>query len=305
LENNLKMWDLNSGQEKVNFKHLEDWVLSLTYNHEGSLLAVTTRDRKMKLLDPRADRVVAEGVPHTGTKAVRLAWAGNSDRIISAGFSGNNRELSLWDIKKLDKPMTNQQIDQASGVITPHYDSDLNIVYLAGRGDSNIKYLEVTDTDPYVHFLSSFSAGSPQVAVSFLPKVACDVRKCEILKVLRLTGNVVEPVSFKVPRTRMEFFQDDIFPPTTAIEPALSSSDWFSGQNKTPKLVDLKPHDMELLSRAPAIVKEVRKVEVTDDGEVSKAQVMDSYFNKVTEWRDAKVNQTKDTQGVEASEWDD
>lgn len=37
-------------------------------------------------------------------------------------------------------------------------------VYLAGKGDGNIRYYEVVDEAPYVHFLNQFLSGNPQVS---------------------------------------------------------------------------------------------------------------------------------------------
>lgn len=36
-------------------------------------------------------------------------------------------------------------------------------MYLAGKGDGNIRYYEVVDEPPYVHFLNQFLSGNPQV----------------------------------------------------------------------------------------------------------------------------------------------
>ena len=40
-------------------------------------------------------------------------------------------------------------------------------------------------------------------AVCFLPKDMCDVRKVEIARAVRLCKATVEPIFFKVPRTRV------------------------------------------------------------------------------------------------------
>lgn len=45
---------------------------------------------------------------------------------------------------------------------------------------------------------------------------------------------------------QVEFFQDDIFVPTLDVEhPALSASEWLSGQNKGLALIDLRPDDLK------------------------------------------------------------
>ena len=46
----------------------------------------------------------------------------------------------------------------------------------------------------------------------------CDVRKVEIRRILKLTPDGVVPMKVRVPRQRMEFFQDDLFPNTRALQ---------------------------------------------------------------------------------------
>ena len=40
-------------------------------------------------------------------------------------------------------------------------------------------------------------------AVSYLPKDLCDVKRVEIARAVRLCKTTVEPIFFKVPRTRV------------------------------------------------------------------------------------------------------
>jgi hypothetical protein len=55
----------------------------------------------------------------------------------------------------------------------------------------------------------------------------------------------------------MEFFQDDVFPPTPDLtKPTLSGAEWLQGKNRDPKLVNLQPSGMQALSDAPKIVRE-------------------------------------------------
>lgn len=49
----------------------------------------------------------------------------------------------------------------------------------------------------------------------------------------------IEPISFIVPR-RAEVFQGDIYPPTTGIKPAASSSEWFNGKTGLPPKISLE-----------------------------------------------------------------
>ncbi|RUS18182.1 hypothetical protein BC937DRAFT_89067 [Endogone sp. FLAS-F59071] len=63
----------------------------------------------------------------------------------------------------------------------------------------------------------------------------------------RLTPTSVEIIGVRVPRSRTDFFQDDIFMPTHDVEtPALSASAWLAGENKELARVDLRPANMIL-----------------------------------------------------------
>lgn len=55
-------------------------------------------------------------------------------------------------------------------------------VYHLSQGDCTIRYFEVTDESPYVHFLSLYSSKEPQRGAGFLSKRGVDVNKCEIAR---------------------------------------------------------------------------------------------------------------------------
>ncbi|CAB1316903.1 unnamed protein product, partial [Coregonus sp. 'balchen'] len=50
------------------------------------------------------------------------------------------------------------------------------------QGDSSIRYFEITEEPPYVHYLSTFSSKEPQRGMGFMPKRGVDVSKCEIAR---------------------------------------------------------------------------------------------------------------------------
>ena len=39
----------------------------------------------------------------------------------------------------MDEPLTNEEIDQAAGVLFPFYDADSDVIYVAGKGDGSIR----------------------------------------------------------------------------------------------------------------------------------------------------------------------
>jgi len=129
-----------------------------------------------------------------------------------------------------------------TSTLMPFADQDNNLIFLAGKGDGNIRFYEITNEDPYIHYLSEFKSKDPQSGLAVLPKQSLDVMKCEIMKFLKLTpnGNVVS-IRFEVPRTDNQFFQEDIFPDTFDGKPSMTAAEWFGGANTPANLVSLDP----------------------------------------------------------------
>lgn len=50
------------------------------------------------------------------------------------------------------------------------------------QGDSSIRYFEVTDEAPYVHYLSMYSSKESQKGMGYMPKRGLEVNKCEIAR---------------------------------------------------------------------------------------------------------------------------
>ena len=50
------------------------------------------------------------------------------------------------------------------------------------QGDSSIRYFEVTDEAPYVHYLSMYSSKDSQKGMGYMPKRGLEVNKCEIAR---------------------------------------------------------------------------------------------------------------------------
>lgn len=82
-----------------------------------------------------------------------------------------------------------------------------------------------------------------------LPKKACDVNKCEVARIMKLTSKGdVEPLPFIVPR-KFEGYQPDVYPPTYAGIPALTGEEWRQGQNSNPYLMSLEPGVTEITKK--------------------------------------------------------
>uniref|UniRef100_A0A8C9AUB2 Coronin n=1 Tax=Prolemur simus TaxID=1328070 RepID=A0A8C9AUB2_PROSS len=221
----------------------QDVILSMSFNTNGSLLATTCKDRKIRILDPRAGTVlqVSAGLGAVEQGAVGLG------RLLRTAQS-RCQHLGQDD---LSVPLTEEDLDGSSGVLFPFYDSDTNMLYVVGKGDGNIRYYEVSADKPYLSYLTEYRSYNPQKGMGVMPKRGLDVSSCEIFRFYKLitTKSLIEPVSMIVPR-RSESYQEDIYPPTAAAQPSLTAQEWLNGMNRGPVLVSLRPGS-ELLSPRP------------------------------------------------------
>ncbi|XP_062072020.1 coronin-6 isoform X8 [Lepus europaeus] len=200
-DNVIIIWNVGTGEVLLSLDDLHpDVIHSVCWNSNGSLIATTCKDKTLRIIDPRKGQVVA-----------------------------NNFE----------EPVALQEMDTSNGVLLPFYDPDSSIVYLCGKGDSSIRYFEITEEAPFVHYLNTFSSKEPQRGVGFMPKRGLDVSKCEIARFYKLHERKCEPIIMTVPR-KSDLFQDDLYPDTPGPEPALEADEWLAGQDAEPVLISLK-----------------------------------------------------------------
>ncbi|ESN90362.1 hypothetical protein HELRODRAFT_71055 [Helobdella robusta] len=238
------VWNSLSATVISNISLHPDLVFSISWNIDGSLFATTCKDKKIRVICPRTGNVVAvsfEGTGHQGNKSSRIVFLKN-ELLFTTGFSrSGQRQHALWDSRNLSKALRMEEVDAACGFIYPHYDPDLNIIYLAGKGDGNIRYVEIIDEPPYIYFLNQFQSSIPQRGLGMMPKRGLDMKRCEIARFFKLhsSKDVCEPISMIVPR-KSDMFQPDIYPPTQSSEPSLSIDEWLSGLNKMPIYISLE-----------------------------------------------------------------
>ncbi|XP_015994486.1 coronin-6 isoform X4 [Rousettus aegyptiacus] len=200
-DNMIIIWNVGTGEVLLSLEDMHpDIIHSVCWNSNGSLLATTCKDKTLRIIDPRKGQVVA-----------------------------NNFE----------EPVALQEMDTSNGVLLPFYDPDSSIIYLCGKGDSSIRYFEITDEPPFVHYLNTFSSKEPQRGMGFMPKRGLDVSKCEIARFYKLHERKCEPIIMTVPR-KSDLFQDDLYPDTPGPEPALEADEWLAGQDAEPVLISLR-----------------------------------------------------------------
>ncbi|XP_031711830.1 uncharacterized protein coro1cb isoform X1 [Anarrhichthys ocellatus] len=255
-DNQIVIWNVGTGQAMINLEDMHpDVIFSVSWSRNGSLLCTACKDKKVRVIDPRKKRVVAEkDKAHEGARPMRAIFLANGN-IFTTGFSRmSERQLALWKIENMDEPICVQEMDSSNGVLLPFYDPDTNVVYLCGKGDSSIRYFEITDEAPFVHYLSTFSTKEPQRGMGYMPKRGLDVNKCEIARFYKLHERKCEPIIMTVPR-KSDLFQDDLYPDTAGPDPALEGEEWFAGKNGGPILISLKDGYVSTKARDLKVVK--------------------------------------------------
>ncbi|KAF2481684.1 putative actin-binding protein [Neohortaea acidophila] len=230
----VKLWDLEDGKSKLTLKH-NDIVQSLSWSANGDMLVTTSRDKKLRFWDVRQEKPAHEVAGHAGAKNSRCVWMGDLDRVATTGFSKmSERQLGLWDIRNPEKPVGGDftLLDSSSGVAMPFWDDGCHILYIAGKGDGNIRYYEY-ENDKF-ESLSEYKSAEPQRGLAFMPKRGVNTHETEIMRAFKTVNDShIEPISFIVPR-KSESFQEDIYPPTVGTKAGTSSAEWLSGNSALP-----------------------------------------------------------------------
>ncbi|SGY63106.1 BQ5605_C007g04774 [Microbotryum silenes-dioicae] len=236
----VKVWDVEHQTAAYTSVNHSDMVQSIDWDHQGTVFATTCKDKKLRLFDPRAGPEAITTVDsHSGIKGSRVCWMGSLDRIVTTGFSRtSDRQLFVWDSRDLNKgPVKTINIDQSSGTIMPFWCEGNNVLFLAGKGDGNVRYYEWDNDDLF--YLTEYSSPQPQRGMTFLPPRALNPAEHEIARAFKATGTMIEPISFIVPR-KSDAFQSDLYPPARSNQAALSAKEWLDGRTSKPNLVDLQ-----------------------------------------------------------------
>jgi coronin-1B/1C/6 len=265
----VKLWDIEKVASLFTTGGASNIIQSLDWNYDGSLLCSNSKDKKVRVIDPRQQQVASEGNSHVGVKGGRALWLGKHSKLVTVGFgSGASREYMIWDTKNMSAPIVKANLDNAAGVIIPFYDEDSDLLFFAGKGDGAIRYYEIIpDAEPneMIFECSAYRTNESTAGCGAVYRRHCNVNINEIIRLYQVTGTQLRPLSFQVPR-KSDLFQPDLYPDCRGDTPNLELSAWISGQNATPKLVNLENGFCPTEKKEKAISK------VEDDKELSSSE---------------------------------
>lgn len=253
-DHTVKLWDLAQTCPVTSMEVFEDTVFSVCWSYTGHQLLTASKDKKVRLLDPRSNQVATEWTAHDGTKPSKAVWLGKLDHVATVGFDRQSaRQLKLYDPRNVGSPVATHDLGVGAGVYIPMYDQDINVLYLAAKGDTALSYFEFAEDSKGamgIWPLNAFTGKKPQKGACLLPKLAGDIMKCEVSRIVRSSGDTLEILPMIVPRKATDF-QEDIFPDTAAPVAALSAEEWLAGQNKEPITMKCKPGESQVMDATP------------------------------------------------------
>uniref|UniRef100_A0A915ITI8 Coronin n=1 Tax=Romanomermis culicivorax TaxID=13658 RepID=A0A915ITI8_ROMCU len=235
------LWNVGTAEALIEIDGHPDLIWSVDFNYNGSKIVTTCKDKQIRIIDPRSGRILQQAVGHEGVKPQRAIFL-KDGKIFTTGFTKRSeRVYALREENNLDVPIVSDELDTSNGVLFPLYDPDTGLLYLCGKGDSNVRYYEVNDDPPFVHFINVYGTSEPQRGIGFMPKRGLNVNENEIARIYKCTNKgLIDVLKFFVPR-KSELFQDDLYPDTKSAVPALSADEWMGGKDADPILVSVRP----------------------------------------------------------------
>lgn len=70
-------------------------------------------------------------------------------------------------------------------MLYPYYDSSLEMLYLSGKGDGNVRYYEFGNGK--LSYLSEFRGGGSGKAYGYFPKNSVDTGLCELVRMMKVS----------------------------------------------------------------------------------------------------------------------
>lgn len=270
----VKVWDVESQQDVTTFSDIPNLVHDIVWDFKGDMYACSCKDKKVRIIDPRTGAMASEIAPaHEGVKSVKMFYAKEYGKLITCGASKTSaREIKVWDLKDLSKPLHVEAVDTAAGAMIPLFDSDTDVLYLCGKGDGIVRIYEYEEKAPFIYKLNDgFRSNIPGKGYCLVPKRGLEVMQHETARIMKCTNNEgVHPLRFMVPR-KSDAFQDDIFPPAESGQPSHTCQEWLDGSSKAPLTMSLNPKDTGTQSSVAAPAKKMFKSASTLSVELDEA----------------------------------
>jgi len=199
----MNAWNIQTGQQIAAYERGEA-LYGSEWNHNGSMVGFTTRDKNICVFDPRKNQLAMEVNAFDGNKNAKMNFMGNTDLILCTGHTKNNdRQIKVFDMKKFDAPIQTLLVDKQAYTCQNYYDHDTTMLYIPGRGESSCKYYELVNGA--FKKAAEFTSEDPARSCTFMPKRFVNYNKSELATMVKLTKNWVGYVHFYYPKKVNKF----------------------------------------------------------------------------------------------------
>lgn len=242
----IRLWDV---EKETSLYTTSDaaGATSMSFNHVGSEYVVMyDQEKDAEVRDARNKGIIAT-LPGTGYH--HGMFLGQIPMVLT--IDPEYQEAKVWDSRKTYSPVKTFKFpNPPSFAIPPLYDPDIKLLYVVADNNKLFTVYDVSASEPYLKPLQSYKSKTAGRATCMVPKRALNIAGCEISRILKLTNDFIEPLSFAVPRI-LDSFQEDLYPDSFGnIESQTKEEWWEKGICKPPVVTTLKKefHESEKLN---------------------------------------------------------
>ena len=182
----IRLWNMATMTEKISLELPDDsFSQSFCFDYMGERMASITSKSLLQIFDWRTNIcALSLETQHSKHKSARVMWLNPDPFVVSTGFDkSSNRTLFLWDIRRMDKSVSESNLGSSFAQIEPIWDSELPLLYLPARNE-NLAMMELKNGILYQTSIAKMEKTAS--CLELLPKSLCDTSKCEIARFLRL-----------------------------------------------------------------------------------------------------------------------
>ncbi|CAB4042644.1 Hypothetical predicted protein, partial [Paramuricea clavata] len=121
-------------------------------------------------------------------------------------------------------------------------------------GETSVHFIEVKNGAPHLNPVTTHRLTEQMKGATLIPKLAVNVMSCEVVRLMVLTKSSIMPLRYQVPRKSYRELHADLFPDTYSEEPAMTSEEWFQGENKERSKISLDPSKRPVREKKKAAV---------------------------------------------------
>jgi len=274
----VNIWDIAS-QQTIFHSALGKNTFSLEWNYNGSMLASTSKDKTLRLFDPRAPEAAFE-IPDAFAKATsfKCFWLPDYGWI---GATGQNRQgkryIKFWDVGTQQLVHKEKFANEGSGILYPMYDAGRNMLWVWGKGEGSIRFLDIKNSGKIYKECGHTQSSTPTKGGCWMPMNGLDTGGCELQRFYCMRtkdgNNKVVPLKFIIPR-KVQGYHADLYPDVPAGQPSLESDAWVDGGSAEPVMSSCDPRSLKAAAGVEFVAKKTY-AELAEENELLRTRLLE------------------------------